>query len=217
VQSFSDLATAAYCPRKLYYRRSKDDYDVPDEVTDVRELAFEYDRLLNPETDLQTVSIEPTPTQYRSNLGSAKARLDRFDELSNPPKRDVLLEGKACRGVAHKILEKPPIPSIISTGEPPPRGVWEPQTVRATAAAKALAWERQHPVESAYVEYPAYGVIRSVPMTVRRKAAYRRAFRAARSIDGPPPRLHDTSRCASCAYRAECGTKTRSLRSRLSF
>lgn len=217
MQSFSDLATAAYCPRKLYYRRSKDDYAIPDDVEAIRELAFEYDRLLDPSTNLHSKPVEPTPTQYRSNLGSASARLDRFDQLSDPPARGVLLEGKDCRGIAHKLLEEPPVPSIVSAGEPPPRGVWEPQSVRATAAAKALAWERQRPVERAFVEYPAYGVVRDVRLTVRRKAAYRRALRTARSIDGPPPRLHDTSRCSSCAYRAECGTKTRSLRSLLSL
>ena len=120
-----------------------------------------------------------------------------------------------CRGVAHKLLAEPPRPVVVSPGRPPERGVWEPQSVRATAAAKALAWERGRPVERAIVEYPAHGVVRRLRLTTARKAAYRRALRTVRSLDGPPPRLDDDARCAACDYRTECGTKTASLRSRL--
>jgi CRISPR-associated exonuclease Cas4 len=217
VQTFTDLATAAYCPRKLYYRRAHGDFEPPDSVEAVRELAYRYGELLDPETDLSEEPIAVTPTQFRSNLGSAKAALNRWEELAAPPARDVLLEGKDCRGVAHKLLEDPPVAGIVSAGEPPDRGVWEPHAVRATAAAKALAWERQRPVDRAIVEYPAQGVIRPVRLTTRRKAAYRRALRTARSLDGPPPRLRDDSRCDACEYREECGVRTRSLRSRLSL
>ncbi len=215
MQSFSDLATAAYCSRKLYYRRREDDYDPPPGVEAVRSLAFRYPELLAPDADLDTVPIERSPTNYRSALGSAKARLDRWEELVDPPERRVLLEGKDCRGVAHKLLSEPPAPAIVSTGSPPERGVYEPQSVRATAAAKALAWERKRPVETAYVEYPAYGEIRRLRMTTRRKARYRRTLRAARSLDGPPPRLRNDDRCRACEYRDQCGTRSRSLRSLL--
>ncbi|QLD88984.1 hypothetical protein HWV07_08045 [Natronomonas salina] len=217
MQSFTDLATAAYCPRKLYYRREHGDYEPPDEVAEIQALAYRYEDLLDPDAGLDDEPIAVTATQYRSNLGSAKARLDRWDELADPPERDVLLEGKDCRGIAHKLIEDPPLPVIVSAGEPPERGVWEPHSVRATAAAKALAWELERPVERAVVEYPAHGIVRPVRLTTRRKATYRRALRIARSIDGPPPRLHDDSRCESCEYRDECGVRTRSLRSRLSL
>jgi len=155
--------------------------------------------------------------RYRSNLGSAKARLDCWSRLVDPADSDVLLEGKDCRGVAHKVLADPPRPVIVSAGRPPERGVWEPQAVRATAAAKALAWERETPVSSAIVEYPAYGRVRRVRLTTGRKAAYRRALRTVESLDGPPPRLDDEARCEPCEYREECGVRTRSLRSRLSL
>lgn len=217
MQTFTDLATAAYCPRKLYYRRKRGEYGPPDGIERVRALAFRYEELLDAETDLRGRPIEVTPTQYRSNLGSAKARLDCWAALADPAEREVLLEGKDCRGIAHKLLADPAIPTIVSTGKPPERGVWEPQSVRATAAAKALAWERSEPVERAFVEFPAYGIVREVRLTTRRKAAYRRALRIARTVDGPPPRLEDDARCAACEYRAECGAKTRSLRSRLSL
>lgn len=217
MQTFTDLATAAYCPRKLYYRRLEGDYEPPAEVAEIRALASRYPELLDASTDLGDEPIAVTPTQYRANLGSAKAGLDRWGELADPPARDVLLEGKDCRGVAHKRLADPPAPVVVSAGEPPERGVWEPQSVRATAAAKALAWEEERAVGRAYVEYPAHGVIRTVDLTTRRKAAYRRALRVAESLDGPPPRLDDDARCASCEYRSRCGVRTRSLRSRLSL
>jgi CRISPR-associated exonuclease Cas4 len=217
VATFTDLSTAAYCPRKLYYRRRDDDRGPPDEVEAVRELAFRYPELLAPETDLGDEPIAVTPTQYRSNLGSAKAGLDCWPALVDPADRDVLLEGKDCRGVAHKVLAGPPRPVVVSAGRPPERGVWEPQAVRATAAAKALAWERETPVSDAIVEYPAHGRVRRVRLTTGRKAAYRRALRTVESLDGPPPRLDNEARCEPCEYRKECGVRTRSLRSRLSL
>jgi CRISPR-associated exonuclease Cas4 len=217
MQTFTDLATAAYCPRKLYYRRKHGDGEPPDGIEQIRELAYRYEELLAPETDLTDEPIDVTPTQYHANLGSAKARLDCWDGLADPPECDVLLEGKDCRGIAHKLLEEPAVPVLVSAGKPPERGVWEPQSVRLTAAAKALAWERERPIERGFVEYPAHGLVREVRLTTRKKALYRRALRTAKSLDGPPPRLHDDARCGACEYRDECGTKTRSLRSRLSL
>jgi CRISPR-associated exonuclease Cas4 len=216
VQAFTDLATASYCPRKLYYRRTRDDREPPDGVAEIRNLAYRYEELLDPGTDLTAEPIAATPTAYRSALGSAKARLDRWDEIAEPHEARVYLEGRDANGIAHKVLSEPPVPVIVSPGEPPDRGVWQPHGVWAAAAAKALAWEREQPIERAYVEYPAHGVVRTVRMTTRRKAAYRKALRTAKSIDGPPPRLRDDSRCDSCEYRETCGTRTRSLRSRLS-
>jgi CRISPR-associated exonuclease Cas4 len=93
--------------------------------------------------------------------------------------------------------------------------VWEPQRVRAVAAAKALSWEREATVDRALVEYPAHGVVRTVRLTTRARATYRRALRAVRSLDGPPPRLRDTAKCEPCDYRDRCGVPTRSMRSLL--
>ncbi len=215
--AFTDLAIATYCPRKLYYTWADGDRTPPEAVTAIRNLAFRYEELLEPTTDLSSVPIAVTPTQYRSNLGSAKARLDRWSELVDPADVRAYLAGKDTNGIAHKCLANPPAPVIISAGEPPKEGVWKPQSVRATAAAKALAWERQAPVEWMYVEYPAYGIIRKLRVTTRRKAAYRSAFRAVESLDGPPPRIKNKSRCQPCDYRETCGITTRSLRSRLSL
>lgn len=217
MEAFTDIATAAYCPRKLYYRRKHDDGTPPESVAPIRNLAFRYEELLEPSSDLTDEPIAVSPTQYRSNLGRAKARLDRWADLVDPDDRQVFLEGKDAHGIAHKLLSDPPVPVVVSPGEPPDRGVWEPHAVRATAAAKALSWERETPIERPYVEYPAYGVIREVRLTTRKKAKYRRALRTTRSLDGPPPRLRDDPRCETCEYRSECGTKTGSLRSRLSL
>jgi len=218
-QSFSDLALAAYCPRKLYYRRREGDRDPPPEAAALRDFALRYERALSPDGEeiLAEAPIEVTPTQFRSNLGCAKARLDAWDSLADPDGRDVFLEGRECRGIAHKVLEEPLAPAIISPGEPPEEGVWKPQTVRAVAAAKALAWERQQPVERAFVEYPAYGVVRPVAITTRRKALYQSAVRTAASLAAPPPRLENDAKCDACEYADTCGVRTRSLRSLLGF
>jgi len=217
MHAFRDVETAAYCPRKLYYRRrSPDPEQVPEAVTARRELAFRYEELLADDSALRAAPIEVTPTQYRSRLGCAKARLDAWDALADPADRAVFLSGRECHGVAHKLLDRPePSLALAFAGEPPEEGVWEPQSVRLVAAAKALSWKRETSVERVFAEYPAYGVIRDVDLSVRRKAAYREAVRTADAIDGPPARTRNRSKCSPCEYQSECGVKTRSLRSLL--
>ena len=214
MHAFSDLATAAYCPRKLYYRLRDDDHATPAAVRERRELAFRYPELIDPDADLSEEPIEPTPTAFRANLGCAR-ELDAWDALCAPARRNAFLEGRESRGIAHKVLTDPLSVSIISAGSPPEQGAWRPQTARAVAAAKALSWEEGREVGHAYVEYPAHGVVRKLGLSTRRKAIYREAVARAESIDGPPPRLDDDSKCDPCEYREQCGVKTRSLRSLL--
>jgi CRISPR-associated exonuclease Cas4 len=213
--AFSDLRLAAYCPRKLYYARRSDDRAAPPETLERRELDFQYPALLDATDDaLARRPLAVSPREFRTNLDRARD-LEDWDALADPPAREILLEGKDCRGVAHKVLADPPRPSLVSAGDPPEQGVWEPQSVHAVAAAKALAYERERPVGCAYVEYPAHGVVRRVRTTTHRKAAYRTALEAVRSLDGPPPRLRNDSKCGPCEYREECGVRTRTLRSLL--
>ena len=220
MHAFTDLETAAYCPRKLYYRRTRGDEEPPEEASEaarrVREVAFRYPELLEPSNEVPP-EVEATPTQFRARLSCARARLDEevWAGLADPAARDVFLEGREARGIAHKLFGDPPVPSLVFAGDPPDRGVWEPQGVRAVAAAKALAWERQRPVERAFAEYPAYGAIREVRLTTRRKAAYRRSVRTIESMDGPPARVENDEKCRACGYRSTCGTRARSLRSLL--
>lgn len=216
MHTVSDLAVATYCPRQLYYRRDEANREPPPSVSECRELAFEYERLLA--SDDATLSDRPiavSPDEYRATLQRARSNLDCWDELAHPSNRNVLLSGRECRGIAHKVLEAPLAPSYISPGSPPKEGVWKSHSVRAVALAKALSWEYEQPVETAFVEYPIYGVIRKLSLTTRRKAAYRGAISAVEGIDGPPPRLKNSAKCDSCAYRERCGTRTRSLRSLL--
>ena len=205
--TFRDLATAAYCPRKLYYRQREPDPDseIPDSVTDRRRLAFEYETLMGDDAALLAAPIQVTPTTYRSRLGCAKARYDAWEGLEDPPNEHVFLAGKDARGIAHKVLEEPLAPSLAFTGQPPEQGIWEPQAVHLTAAALALSWERQTSVETAFVEYPAYGIIREIDITARRRAQYRSALRTAQSIDSPPRRTEARQKCEPCEYRGECG------------
>lgn len=213
--TFSDLRIAAYCPRQLYYARRDDDRGPPDSVARVRDLARRYPRSLAADDDaLSDLPIAVPPETYRERLRGLRER-SLWAALVDPAAGETLLTGRDCRGVAHKLLEDPPRPVLVSPGEPPDRGVWAPQSVAAVATAKALAYERERSVETAVVEYPAHGVVRTVGMTTRRKAAYRRTLRIVRSLDGPPPRVDDRSKCDSCDYREECGVPTRTLASLL--
>ena len=212
--TFGELATAAYCPRKLYYRVRDDDWSVPASVTDRRELAFRYHELLASD-DLAGEPIAVPPDEWRENLGRARDR-ECWSAVVDPEDRDLLVDGRRCRGIVHKVLDLGgPVPSVVSAGVAPDDGAWEPDTVRAVAAAKALSWEHETPVEQAIVEYPACGVVRPIDVTTRRKATYRRALRVVESLDGPPPRLRNRSKCEPCEFRGTCGVRTRTLGSLL--
>ena len=218
----SDLRTAAYCPRKCYYRRtSDDDREPPPEVDAVRALETRYEDLLAaPAGGLEDEPIAVSPVRYRDRLEATRDRLvesDQWGRLRDPSDRDVLATGRHCRGIVHKVLEDPLEPAVVSTGEPPAEGVWESQSVHAVAAAKALSWERQETIDRVWLEYPAYGVIRSVDLTTRRKARYRRALRTVREMDGPPARTANRSKCDACEFVTRCGVRTRTLRSLLGF
>lgn len=207
----------------------------PADVHERIELAYRYAEHVDaPNEALRALPIDREPSAYRAALERLRDRPDWAD-LVEPDRTRAFLEGKDCHGIAYKVLvppsegtssdrvdsaltaegEPPPIPTIVSPGEPPESGVWEPQGVRAVAAAKALAWELEREVPRALVEYPAWGVVREVRLTVRKTAAYRRALRTVRSIDGPPPRVAEDAKCEPCDYREQCGTRTRSLASRL--
>ena len=216
--AFHELSAAAYCPRKLYYVRKQDELEIPDIVPERRSLAYRYDELHSmSDGELAELPIAVTPETYQANLERARDRhVTAWPEITEPTEGETLLSGRECRGYVHKILDlDSPVPSLLFTGTPPPSGVWGPHSVRAVAAAKALAWERETPVERTFVEYPAHGTIREVEISTRRKAHYRRIVRTVEAIDGPPPRLKDRSKCEECEFREECGVKTRSLRSLL--
>ena len=126
MESFTDIATAAYCPRKLYYRRKHEDRAPPDHVAAIRNLAYRYEELLDTGRDLTEDPIAVTPAHYRENLEATRARLERWDDLVDPAETRVFLSGKDANGIAHKGLANPPVPVIVSPGEPPDRGVWKP-------------------------------------------------------------------------------------------
>ncbi|ARS89138.1 CRISPR-associated protein Cas4 [Natrarchaeobaculum aegyptiacum] len=220
--SFGDLRSAAFCPRSLYYERTRDvNREPPQSVTSARALERRYEVLLaSPDAALEGEPIAVIPGRYREQLAATRDRLrERGDwkRLREPTDRDRLVSGRDCRGIVHKVLAEPLEPVLLSAGEPPPQGVWEPQSVHAVAAAKALAWEHETPIERAWVEYPAHGVVRSLALTTRRKARYRRALRTVRELDGPPPRTHNRAKCNACSFASECGVRTRTLRSMLGF
>ena len=214
--TFSDLARAAYCPRQLYYARRDDDRGVPGDAAETMALAHRYAELRTAsDATLRALPLERPPSAYRRALDRLAER-DDWAALAGEYDRDVRLAGKDCHGVARKVLRTdPPVPTLVSPGDPPERGVWRPQRVRAVAAAKALAWERHREIPRALVEYPAVGAVRTVRLTATNKAAYRRTLRTVRQLDGPPPRTRERGKCDACAYSDRCGVRTRSLRSLL--
>jgi CRISPR-associated exonuclease Cas4 len=216
VPTFSDLARAAYCPRQLHYARRDDDRGPDERAARRRDLAFRYPALLDaPPARLADLPLDLDPPAYRARLRSLADR-DDWREIAAPDARNRALDGKDCRGVAHKLVEEPPVPTVVSPGRPPERGVWAPQRVRAVATALALAWERETPVERCRVEYPASAVVRSVRLTGGNRRLYRRTLRTVRRMAREtPPRTEDHAKCGPCAYREECRGRTRSLRSRL--
>lgn len=213
----SDLALAAYCPRKLYYAR-QDDRTPPDVAAEARRLSRSYSDLrLASDVALSSMAIAVPPAEFRTALERSRSRLDAWEALTVPAETERFVRGKDVHGRLAKVLADPLAPVLVSPGEPPESGVWHPQSVRAVGAAKALSWRESSPVETAFIEYPRHGVVRRIAITTRRKADYRRTLRAVRALDGPPPRLHDEARCGACEYAEECGVRTRSLRSMLSF
>jgi Domain of unknown function DUF83. len=229
----SDLRTAAYCPRQLYYRRRDDDRGPPATVGERRSLATRYPALADADDEtLLTLPLGVDPSTYRRRLRWLRAEgheppadagdppvsstpSDRWESLVDPVAREVFVEGRDCRGVVHRLLADPLRPSLVSTGTPPERGVWEPQSVWAVGAAKALSYERGESVGRATVEYPTHGIVRRVRITGERRARYRETVRAVRSMDGPPPRAASRSKCSACEYAEKCGVRTRTLRSLL--
>ena len=75
--TFRDLETAAYCPRKLYYRRRDGAPEIPEAVAKRRALAREYERLLDDDTALLAAPIEPDPATVRERSRSERAAAGR--------------------------------------------------------------------------------------------------------------------------------------------
>ena len=214
--TFSDLARATYCPRQLYYARRDDDRGPDERARERRDLAFRYPDLLEASPGrLAALPLDLDPPAYRARLRALTDR-DAWPDIASPDARGARLDGKDCRGVAHKLHEEPPVPTVVSPGRPPERGVWEPQRVRAVATALALAWERERPVELARVEYPASAAVRRVRLTGGNRRRYRRVLRTVRRMERETaPRTDDHEKCGSCPYRERCRGRTRSLRDRL--
>ena len=204
VIAFHELAVAAYCPRQLYYARRTETWEPPTETTERRALAFRYRELGNDPAAVAAAPISIEPRRWLENLAAAR-RQRWWPAVCDPVGREVLVEGRRCRGVVHKLLEiDGPVPGIVSAGAPPDRGVWTTDSVRAVAAAKALASERGASIDRAIVEYPGYGIIRPITLTDRRRAAYRRALAAASTQSGRPPRVQNPNKCAACDFRRRC-------------
>lgn len=206
--AFAELAAAAYRPRPLSSPCGGEAREPPPAVRERRELAFHYPALRRSDAFVAAAPVAVSTTQLRINLGTAAARFDCWEALANPPSRDVLLTGRKARGVADKVLETPLAPSLIAAGRPTDCGVWRAQSVRAVGAARALAWERKQPVERAFIEYPAHGIVTAVDLTARLTARYRSTIRIVEAMDGPPARLGQPPQCGATDCCEACCIRT---------
>lgn len=96
--TFIALATAAYCPRQLYYRRR----DPPDGLPAAAERAYALSErypefLVASDTAIRTFDLAVDPETYRRRLRALSER-DCWRTLTDPPESDVLVEGRDCRG-----------------------------------------------------------------------------------------------------------------------
>lgn len=212
--TFAALAQAAYCRRKLFYRR-QENRTGPMPTGEADRLARQYPALIARTIEQNCLATDPESVSRA--LATARDRFPLlWPHLLNPSAEDLEIRGRQCHGRVSKLLAcDPPTVTIVTGGKPPSEGVWHHQTVRAVAASLALAAERGVSPERALVEYPRHGVIRSVPIDSRRRAAYRRTLEAVRSLGEPPPRTENDAKCRSCEYRQRCRGRTRSLRSLL--
>ncbi len=207
--SFSDLRVGAYCPRQLYYRRHELDRTPPSSVSTRRELAFRYPELIDCAHDkLADTAVVVSPETFQQRLREARSRLTAWPSLIAPAARDVFVDGECGHGIVRKVLTDPLRPVVISPGKPPQQGVWTSHTVQAVASARALTVERtpSHPVDTAFVEYPAYGVIRKLQLTPERILTYRRVRSKISDLETLPESRQSRSKCEACQYRHRCRT-----------
>lgn len=180
-----------------------------------RALADDLDRLLADRSARVAAPLTVDPETWVDRMATARERVDRFEAVLDPPETGVYLEGRDARGVVHAVLADPPEPVLVSAGSPPETGVYDPQSVRATAAAHALAEREGRSIDHGVVAYPAAGVIRRISVGARRRGRYREVQRTIAAMDGPPARASADAKCESCEFSETCGTPTRSVRSLL--
>ncbi len=204
-ESFSDLRAGAYCPRQLYYQHRASETELPPIVPARRSLAFRYPALQTASDDqLQAAPIEISPQLFRERLKKASERIDRWDALVAPTARDVFVTGEETHGIVRKVLTDPLQLSVISPGRPPADGVWHSHAVQAVATARALEDDRETTITTAFVEYPAYGVLRQLAISEERRIAYRRTLAAIADTTHPPQRIDNQAKCQACPYREQC-------------
>lgn len=205
--TFSELAQAAYCLRKLHHNRV-DGWEATHDGTTPDRLSHRYDELLDCRVPEEALDLDPATVA--ANLERTRERFpDAWPSLRSPAETGVFLRSRVCRGYANKVLDTdPPVPTFASSGHPPSEGVWRPHAVRAVAIGLALAWDRGQAIERVFVEYPAHGMVRQVPLSERRQATYQRVLRAVDRMSESPPRTEDASKCRRCEYEDRCGSRS---------
>jgi CRISPR-associated exonuclease Cas4 len=222
----SQVRSAVYCGRQAYYNSRREACHVPSPETRVlREVAYLYPTLVESPDGAVRRASETAGVRVSLDLGDAAQRLcetrnDRpsvWEDVARPDREERYVEGERLRGTVEKLSfgEEGVTVSVVKTGEPPARGVWNSERVEA-AAVRRLA-STVGDVNRVVVEYPRTGAVRELNIGKDDKHALDRALETLEEIEEgvPPARTDDRAKCEPCEFSEECGVETRSLLTRL--
>ena len=222
----SQVRSAVYCGRQAYYKSQRELCHVPSPETRVlREVAYLYPEVIESPDDAVRRACETAGVDVKFDLSDVAERLretrnDRpsvWEDVARPDREERYVENERLRGTVDKLSfgEEGVTVSVVKTGEPPARGVWNSERIEA-AAVRRLALTVGD-VNRVVIEYPRTGSVREVNVGKDDENALDRALEALEEIeDGvPPARTDDRAKCKPCEFSDECGVETRSLLTRL--
>lgn len=173
--SLSQLKTTTYSPTQDQYRT---DYSTePIHPEERRSLAFRYPQLVTADKKLLAeLPIGVTPSIFRARLRKLREQ-SIWPQLTCPSEIHRTIETQYCRGTVPKVVESPRRPVLVSASRPPAEGVWRSQRIAAVAVAAGLTAEQAETTNRVIVEYPGYGVVRTVTITAQLRQQYQQALR----------------------------------------
>ncbi|MDY6775783.1 MAG: Dna2/Cas4 domain-containing protein [Halobacteria archaeon] len=241
--SLSEIRQAAYCPRQFYFDLrldSHDDLTLSPVYFVLKEIAYRYGDFIEDPRRATEKAVDLAEYDYgaeipsdildsegidveevRSRLRQTRTDSGFWDEIESPRHEETYIDAGSetqIHGTLDKVVSVDGSlrPSVVKTGTPPRNGVWEPQRVEATAAARLVESEFGQDVGTAYVEYPRHGVVRETTVSRRYERRLDSVLDSLReAVDGEAPsKTSNTNRCEPCDYSSKCSRKT-SLLSRL--
>lgn len=197
--TLDEFQTAACCVEQI---RSAGDNQRESKysVKERQSLAFRYPQLLSADKRLLAeLPIGVAPEAYKQRLRWYESNWDRWAQFTSPAETHAVVVGDFLQDVISKRFESPLSCSLIASGAPPESGVWNTHAVMAVATMDALSEQYNKSVNAAYIEYPAYGVIRPVHRTKANETSYLRTRDALIKSDSKRSMLQKTPGCEECS------------------